>query len=193
MAQANESTAKVCDFAMHETTRIGPIHHVLSANLLTKQISENTRFPGTPTRDPASGQLHVCACRSCVCLECVRTCLPLPFSLAARRRVALGIRPPPPRLGREQKRKVVRHDTWIRGRMRYETSRAVHIHMRMGRPSGTHAYSLLGVAGNEFYNTRRSHSTIHAKARRRCNGFLQANLPPASPERKKENRNPNEG
>ena len=50
---------------------------------------------------------------------------PSPFSLPDRRRVALGIRPPPPRLGREQKRKVVRHaknDTWIRGRMRYETS-----------------------------------------------------------------------
>ena len=72
--------------------------------------------------------------------------------------------------------------------MRYETSRAVH--MRMGRASGTHAYSLLRATN---FTTQGGRTARFTRRQGAGNGFLQANLPPASPERKKENRNPNEG
>ena len=76
MAQANESTAKVCDFAMHETTRIGPIHHVLSANLLTKQISYP--FPGNP--DEGSRKRAITCVRvSFVCVSRVCEDMPAAF------------------------------------------------------------------------------------------------------------------
>ena len=103
------NTAKVCDFAMHETTGIGPIHHVLSAIY---------PFPGNP--DEGSRKLPlICVRVSFVCVFIV--CEDMPAAVVRFRSLpddewlCLGIRPPPPRLGREQQRKVVRHAKMILG------------------------------------------------------------------------------
>ena len=59
MAQANESTAKVCDFAMHETTRIGPI-----CRFITSINSNPQNLP--VSREPRRNYMSfVCVSRVC--------------------------------------------------------------------------------------------------------------------------------